>query len=214
MVDKGHCMYDVSADGGAFYGVVDGLVGLEELRRRRRRRSSDASSSPSSSSSRRDRGGNGGSRVATAAAEAGRSMSEESSEEQTVCVEDRYDQQEDDVDSDGHDNVDASISISLSTPQQPTVSPTPRARAQRQTSTLTSQLSHLRESDRRSLQHLPTSQQRALLATHHKQMEKGGRATNAKRGALESAGNYFGRLGTVRLIRQPPHTGRVQSLKH
>jgi hypothetical protein len=61
---------------------------------------------------------------------------------------------------------------------------------------------------------LPTSQQRALLATQFKQTESSGRAASARGGALESAGNSFGRLSSVRLVRIPPHSGRVQSLKH
>lgn len=79
--------------------------------------------------------------------------------------------------------------------------------------TLNNQLSQLRADDRRSLIHLPVSQQRTLLATHHKQMEKARRSEQTQRGNLESAGNSFARLGTIRLIRKPPHTGRVQTLK-
>jgi pre-60S factor REI1 len=86
-------------------------------------------------------------------------------------------------------------------------------RAQKQTYTHHNQLAQLRADDRRSLVHLPASQQRALLATHHKQMEKAKRSEQLQRGNLESAGNSFARLGTIRLIRKPPHTGRVQTLK-
>jgi pre-60S factor REI1 len=86
-------------------------------------------------------------------------------------------------------------------------------RAQKQTYTHHNQLAQLRADDRRSLVHLPASQQRALLATHHKQMEKAKRLEQLQRGNLESAGNGFARLGTIRLVRKPPHTGRVQTLK-
>ena len=116
-----------------------------------------------------------------------------------------------------NDDDDAHLDGDTDTSSQQLITPLisrAQARAQHQPSTFESQLSRLRESDRKSLQHLPTSQQRALLATQHKQMEKGGRAAGAKRGALESAGNSFGRLSSVRLVRMPPHTGRVQSLKH
>jgi len=210
MVDKGHCMYDASADGGAFYGAMDGLVSLEELQTTRRR----MIASSTYSSRRRDRDGGASRSAATAAAGMEESMSDISSmrdfgsksSDQGEATDNNH------YHNDGPDNAD--VSNSPTTSQQLITSPTPRSRSRRQTSTSTTQLSHLRENDRRSLQHLPTSQQRALLATHHKQTEKSGRATNARRGALESAGNYFGRLGTVRLIRQPPHTGRVQSLKH
>lgn len=87
------------------------------------------------------------------------------------------------------------------------------ARAQKKESTLNNQLARLRADDRQSLLHLPISQQRALLLTHHKQMEKARRTEQTQRGNLESAGNSFARLGTIRLIRKPPHTGRVQTLK-
>lgn len=86
-------------------------------------------------------------------------------------------------------------------------------REQKRAYTLNNQLSQLRADDRRSLMHLPISQQRTLLAAHHKQMEKARRSEQTRRGHLESAGNSFARLGTIRLIRQPPHTGRVQTLK-
>jgi pre-60S factor REI1 len=86
-------------------------------------------------------------------------------------------------------------------------------RAQKQAYTNQNQLAQLRADDRRSLLHLPASQQKALLAAHHKQMEKAKRSEQLQRGNLESAGNSFARLGTIRLVRKPPHTGRVQTLK-
>lgn len=85
-------------------------------------------------------------------------------------------------------------------------------RALKQEHTLNNQLSQLRADDRRSLLHLPASEQRALLATRHKQMEKASRTEQTNRGNLESAGNLFNCLGRVRLIRKPPHTGNVHSL--
>lgn len=215
MVAKGHCMYDVDADVGGFYGVeaaeaeLEGakaeyakrLEGLRALNGRKRDSRFAAVVGIEASV-----GGGGGYR--------GRYFDEKGD-----------DDDDDDDDSTEIDlNLDVDSDTSTSSPPPPfsqnlITPPTPPARARARTqghqpSAVQSQLSQLRESDRRSLQHLPTSQQRALLATQHKQMEKGGRAAKAKRGALESAGNYFGRLGTVRLVRMPPHTGRVQSLKH
>ena len=96
-----------------------------------------------------------------------------------------------------------------------TPSPSPgevSIRALKQESTLNNHLAQLRADDRRSLLHLPASQQRALLATHHKQIEKARRTEQSKQGNLESAGNKFGCLGKIRLIRKPPHTGNVPSL--
>ncbi|OQU97708.1 hypothetical protein CLAIMM_03598 [Cladophialophora immunda] len=85
-------------------------------------------------------------------------------------------------------------------------------RALKQEVTLNNQLAQLRAGDRRSLAHLPTSQQRALLATHHKQMEKARRTEQTSQSNLESAGNKFNCLGKIRLVRKPPHTGNVHSL--
>lgn len=85
-------------------------------------------------------------------------------------------------------------------------------RAQKQEYTLNNQLAQLRAGDRRSLLHLPASQQRALLATHHKQMEKARRTEQTQRGHLETAGNKVNCLDKIRLIRKPPHTGNVFSL--
>ncbi|EXJ88185.1 hypothetical protein A1O1_05114 [Capronia coronata CBS 617.96] len=85
-------------------------------------------------------------------------------------------------------------------------------RGLKQACTLDNQLSQLRASDRRSLSHLPASQQRALLATHHQQIEKARRTEQIRRGNLESAGNKVNCLGKIRLIRKPPHTGNVHSL--
>ena len=85
-------------------------------------------------------------------------------------------------------------------------------RALKQEYTLNNQLAQLRANDRRSLSHLPASQQRSWLATQHKQMEHVRRTEQAQRGSLESAGNKFNRLSTIRLIRKPPHTGNIHSL--
>lgn len=87
-------------------------------------------------------------------------------------------------------------------------------RALKQEHTLNNQLAQLRAGDRRSLLHLPASQQRALLATHHKQMEKARKAEQAQRGHLETAGNKVGALDKVRLVRQPPHFGHVFNWSH
>ena len=87
------------------------------------------------------------------------------------------------------------------------------ARAFKQSQALSSHLSHLRASDRASLAHLPTSQQRALLSAHHKQMIKDRKQDATRRGRLESAANLTGRLDKVRLVRVPPHLGHVQTLK-
>lgn len=86
-------------------------------------------------------------------------------------------------------------------------------RAIKQEHTITKQLAQLRTEDRRSLAHLPTSQQRTLLATHHKQMEKARRTEQTQRSNLENAANTTGCLDKIRLIRKPPHTGNVASLK-
>ncbi|OAP58264.1 hypothetical protein AYL99_07354 [Fonsecaea erecta] len=85
-------------------------------------------------------------------------------------------------------------------------------RALKQECTLNNQLAQLRAGDRRSLLHLPPSQQRALLATHHKQMEKARRTEQTSQSHLESAGNKFKCLRKIRLVRKPPHTGNVHSL--
>ncbi len=85
-------------------------------------------------------------------------------------------------------------------------------RALKQECTLSNQLARLRADDRRSLLHLPASQQRALLATHHKLIEDARRTEQIERTNLESAGNKVNCLGKIRLIRKPPHTGNVHSL--
>lgn len=82
----------------------------------------------------------------------------------------------------------------------------------KQEHTLQGQLSRLRAADRQSLAHLPSSQQRAILATRHKQMEQARRIEQTYRSHLEGSGNHFGRLDRIRLTRMPPHTGNVHSL--
>jgi pre-60S factor REI1 len=86
-------------------------------------------------------------------------------------------------------------------------------RQTKQATALQSQLTHLRAADRANLLHLPESRQRALLLTHHKQMEQVRRGEQSKRGRLESSTNLAGRLGTVRLVRVEPHWGHTQTLK-
>lgn len=86
------------------------------------------------------------------------------------------------------------------------------ARRSKREHTFRTELSRKSAGDRRSLMHLPSSQQRALLTTQHKQLEKAQRTEHSRRTRLEGAGNMFGRLGTVRLVRQPPHFGNVSGL--
>lgn len=108
-------------------------------------------------------------------------------------------------------NVDVEPS-SETTERSSRSSGTLSARALKQEVTHDKQLSRLRVDDLRSLMHLPVSQQRALLATHHKQMEKANRAEQVKRSNLERAGNHTNCLDKIRLVRKPPHTGNVHSL--
>jgi pre-60S factor REI1 len=97
----------------------------------------------------------------------------------------------------------------------PTTSPlslplTPRAL--KQASALQTHLSQLRATDQRSLAHLPAAEQRALLLAHHKQTGNARRSEQRYKGNLEGAGNKFGCLGKIRLVRTPPHFGNVGSL--
>lgn len=86
-------------------------------------------------------------------------------------------------------------------------------RAMKQEHTLNSQLAQLRAEDKKNLAHLPASQQRALLLSQNKQTENARRSERAYQSNLESAGNRFNCLGKIRLIRKPPHTGNIHSLK-
>ena len=101
----------------------------------------------------------------------------------------------------GHDNnVTSPAAVQLS------------ANALKQEHTLQLQLATLSKNDQRSLAHLPPSQQRAILASQHQQRDKAQRTETLHQGRLETAGNVFGRLGTVRLVRTPPHFGNVSGL--
>lgn len=64
-------------------------------------------------------------------------------------------------------------------------------RAAKQEIRFTKQLANLRASDEKSLAHLPLPQQRALLATQQKQVEKAARVEERYRGRLEGLGNKF-----------------------
>lgn len=86
------------------------------------------------------------------------------------------------------------------------------SRADRRDHIFSTELARIRESDRSCLIHLPITQQRALLMTQHKQVEKARRTGQTRRTRLECAGNMFGRLGMVRLVRQPLHSGNVSGL--
>lgn len=88
------------------------------------------------------------------------------------------------------------------------------SRSQKQEHIHNSQLSRVRAEDRRSLMHLPTSQQRSILLNHHKQLDLARRSTKTQQSRLETAGNHLNRLSTIRLIRKPPHTGNMFSLNH
>ncbi|KAI1865702.1 hypothetical protein JX265_008025 [Neoarthrinium moseri] len=56
-------------------------------------------------------------------------------------------------------------------------------------SAFTTQLAQLSANDRRSLMHLPSSQQRSILATQKKQLEKARRAERRYQGRVEGLGN-------------------------
>ena len=219
MLHKGHCMYDVASGEDAvvkgYYGFDAAEAELEGVKAELTARLADLriSRQEVAASMRQDRKKRDAeSRSAEASVRDSESRVSHDDDDSRFGY--RGDDASHNDDDDAH--LDRDTSTSPPSSQQLTTPPISRAqaRAQHQPFTFESQLSRLRESDRKSLQHLPTSQQRALLATQHKQMEKGGRAAGAKRGALESAGNSFGRLSSVRLVRMPPHTGRVQSLKH
>lgn len=65
------------------------------------------------------------------------------------------------------------------------------ARAQKQEIKFSKQLASLSANDERSLAHLPLQQQRSLLATRQKQVEKAIRVEERYRGRLEGLGNKF-----------------------
>jgi pre-60S factor REI1 len=212
MLHKGHCMYDVTVgkdvDVKEFYGLdaaeaeLEGVKAELTARLEGLRVSKDCKKEPRF----------------TAGIEASTRERESRVFDGDGDGDGRYYDDSNAYDDDAHLDTDTEASAPPLTSQQHQLIAPPvsraQARAQHQPSTFESQLSHLRESDRRSIQHLPTSQQRALLATQFKHMESGGRVASARRGALESAGNSLGRLSSVRLVRIPPHSGRVQSLKH
>jgi len=222
MLHKGHCMYDIASGEDAvvkgYYGFDAAEAEFEGVKAALTARLEDSrvSRQEAAASMCRDRKKED---VESRSAEASvrdseSSVSDDDDDDSRFGYRDGNDRGDD---ASHNDDDDAHLDGDTDTSSQQLITPLisrAQARAQHQPSTFESQLSRLRESDRKSLQHLPTSQQRALLATQHKQMEKGGRAAGAKRGALESAGNSFGRLSSVRLVRMPPHTGRVQSLKH
>ncbi|KAH8900544.1 hypothetical protein GQ53DRAFT_675290 [Thozetella sp. PMI_491] len=64
-------------------------------------------------------------------------------------------------------------------------------RAERQENTFTKQLATLSANDQKSLAHLSLPEQRAVLATQQKQVEKARRAEERYRGRVEGLGNQF-----------------------
>lgn len=62
-------------------------------------------------------------------------------------------------------------------------------KAEKRGAALSNQLVQLRADDRRSLMHMPTSQQRALLATQKKQMDKVRKAERTMQSRVEGMGN-------------------------
>lgn len=197
MIAKGHCKYDLASKDAEFRDFYDlsAVEAEEELHRNliATRLSESAQlaahnrSRKSRSSKRSDRAGTN---ITTLPSDQGSTSTSPTPESQSDA-----DTSSDDIETTPEHQIGLSI------------------RAQKQTYAHNNQLAQLRAEDRKSLMHLPASQQRALLTTHHKQMEKAKRSEQTQRGNLESAGNSFARLGTIRLIRKPPHTGRVQTLK-
>jgi pre-60S factor REI1 len=197
MIAKGHCKYDLTAKDAEFREFYD-LSSLEAEKESQRNliatRISDVE-------------------LAAAHDKAKKSRSSKRSDKRNLDI--TFERSEHGSASSGHSSAPPSDSDTGSDDND-TFADSLRQmsiREQKRAYTLNNQLSQLRADDRRSLMHLPISQQRTILATHHKQMEKARRSEQTQRGNLESAGNSFARLGTIRLIRKPPHTGRVQTLK-
>jgi pre-60S factor REI1 len=65
------------------------------------------------------------------------------------------------------------------------------AKAERQEIKFTKKLASLSTKDAMAIAHLPPSEQRAIIATRQKQVEKAGRLEEHYRGRLESSGNQF-----------------------
>jgi pre-60S factor REI1 len=197
MTAKGHCKYDLTAKDAEFREFYD-LSALEAEKESQRNliatRISDIE-------------------LAAAHEKSRKSRSSKRSDKRNLDI--TFEQSEHGSASSGHSSAPPSDSDTSSDDNDDLSNPLRQLsiREQKRAYTLNNQLSQLRADDRRSLMHLPLSQQRTLLATHHKQMEKARRSEQTQRGNLESAGNSFARLGTIRLIRKPPHTGRVQTLK-
>lgn len=82
----------------------------------------------------------------------------------------------------------ASTTPSTSSLNHPILS-TALSRADKRNLTASQQLSHLRAADRMQLAHLPASEQRAILATQKKQVEKERRAQQWMQGRIERKGN-------------------------
>ncbi|GAW16518.1 hypothetical protein ANO14919_059480 [Xylariales sp. No.14919] len=62
-------------------------------------------------------------------------------------------------------------------------------REKRERARVTLQLANLSESDRSSLMHLPASEQRSILATQHRQAEKGQKEERRRQGKIDRKGN-------------------------
>jgi len=85
--------------------------------------------------------------------------------------------------------VDAGLAPTPQPAQDETSPSTALTKADRRETTLATQLTRLRAEDRRSLMHLPSSQQRAVIATHKRQLEKARNIERAMQGRVEAKGN-------------------------
>lgn len=197
MMAKGHCKYDITdedAEVRDFYGLPSSDTKEELLQNLPVMRFSDAHQSPSWVRSRKPR-----------------SLKHSHRQDTNEITDSSIDQALPTPPPQTHINADDSNSNAPETTSDSLGALS--TRALKHEYALNNQLAQLREGDRRSLLHLPTAQQRALLATHHKQMEKARRTEQTNRTNLESASNSFSCLGKIRLIRKPPHTGNIHSLK-
>jgi len=202
MIAKGHCKYDLTAKDSEFREFYDlSLLKAEEQLQRNliATRFSDLREAATHSKSSRSRSSKHGNEQHVNLT-CSPSKQASTSPSRSIKPQNDNDTSSDDTSSDDTErSADLLCELSI--------------REQKRSYTLNNQLSQLRAEDRRSLMHLPVSQQITLLATHHKQLENVRRSEQTQREKLESAGNSFARLGTIRLIRKPPHTGRVQTLK-
>ncbi|KAI8212192.1 Core trichothecene cluster (CTC) protein 15 [Colletotrichum sp. SAR 10_77] len=183
MKGKNHCRFDIHAEDSEFRDFYEKLAtDEEEAEQEGKTRKAIADAIEEGSSIRLPSGKTLSHRSAPAPSRPRRKLGESSSGENLLP--------------EGVDVDESKASMQLTAPGKKNSSKA-LTRAEKREAVFETQLARLSANDRMALAHLPVAEQRSLLLTQHKQLQKAERAARRTHMRLQMKGNISGRLNLV-----------------